>query len=148
MCLYQPYLPRCTSNLSSGPVLRNAVYDRTSVAVLAEISLRSPRNLCFFSYRKMFLLYQSTQKIKSKPFWKKTSPGRTSNYWIALGERTSAYRGTQGSKRSGLGPIEFLKEWLSFCWLYLSSLVFVDLMGSTQCEIKIKLLRCVNSEIQ
>ena len=56
---------------------------------------------------------------------------RTSNYWIASGEKTSVYRGTLGSPRSVLGPNEILKEQLSFCRHYLSSLVFVNLVGST-----------------
>ena len=40
---------------------------------------------------------------------------RTSNYWIALGEKTSVYRGTRGSRRSTFGRNENLKERLSSC---------------------------------
>ena len=40
---------------------------------------------------------------------------RTSNYWIAWGEKRSVYRGTQGSTRSACGPNENLKERLNFC---------------------------------
>ena len=40
----------------------------------------------------------------------------------------SVYKGTSSSRRSVLGPNENLKEQLSFCRHYLSSLVFVHLM--------------------
>ena len=38
---------------------------------------------------------------------------RTSNYWIVLGEETSVYRGTRGSRRSVCGPNETLEARLS-----------------------------------
>ena len=40
---------------------------------------------------------------------------RASNYCIAMGEKTSVYRGTRGSRRSACGPNENLKDWLSSC---------------------------------
>ena len=45
------------------------------------------------------LLYQSLPAYR-----------RTSNNWIALGEKTSVYRGTQGSRRFACGPNENLIE--------------------------------------
>ena len=62
------------------------------------------------------------------------------NYWIASGEKVGVYRGTLHSRRSVLGPNRCLKEQLSFCRHYLSSLVFVDLMGSSKCEIEIQIV--------
>ena len=44
---------------------------------------------------------------------------------------------TLGSRWSVLGPNEILKGQLSFCRHYLSSVMFVDLLGSANCE-KIK----------
>ena len=61
---------------------------------------------------------------------------RTSNYWIALGEKMSVYRGIRGSRRSACGPSENLKDWLSSCRWYLASLMICVLMLSTNCEIK------------
>ena len=40
---------------------------------------------------------------------------RTCNYRIALGERTSVYRGTQSCRRSACGPNDHLKERSSSC---------------------------------
>ena len=65
---------------------------------------------------------------------------RTSNYWIALDEKTSVYRGTQGSGRSVWGPDENLKEFLSSCRSHLVSLAIFNLMLSTNCEIKTQIL--------
>ena len=47
---------------------------------------------------------------------------------------------TLGPRRFVLGPNEILKEQLSFCRHYLSSLVLVDLMVSASCEISIQIL--------
>ena len=65
---------------------------------------------------------------------------RTSNYWIALDQKTSVYRGTQGSGRSVWDPNENLRERLSSCRSHLASLVSLFLMLSTNCEIKIQIV--------
>ena len=53
--------------------------------------------------------------------------------WIGLGDNTSVYRGTRGSRRSGCGPSENLKEWFSSSWWYLASLVMFVLLLSANC---------------
>ena len=63
---------------------------------------------------------------------------RISNYWIALDQKTSVYRGTQGHRGSACVPNENLKERLSSCSQYLSSLVIFVMMSSTNCEIWIQ----------
>ena len=60
----------------------------------------------------------------------------------------SVCRGALGSRQSVLGPNEILKERLSFCRHYLSSLVLVDLMGSANGEIKIQFWRFSLSKTQ
>ena len=60
---------------------------------------------------------------------------RASNYWFAFGGKMSVYRVAQRSRRFVSGIDENSKEWLGFCRWYLSSLVFLDLMGSAKREI-------------
>ena len=75
-----------------------------------------------------FILSRDTHSTASGYMYR-----RTCKYWIALGENASVYRGIQGST---LCPNENFKEQLSFCTLYLASLVIFFLMVSTNCEIK------------
>ena len=70
----------------------------------------------------------------------RSSHRRTSNYWIVLGEKTSVYRGTRGSRRSACGPNENLKERLSSCRHYPASLVIFDVMLSANCDINFLIL--------
>ena len=65
---------------------------------------------------------------------------RTATFWIVWGEKTSVYRGTLHTRRSVLGPNGILIEQLRFCRHYLSSLVFVDLLESENCEIEIQIV--------
>ena len=63
----------------------------------------------------------------------------TFHYWIALGEKTSVYRGTQGSRRCACGPNENLNERLSSRRWYVSHMTFV-LILFTNCEVKIRIV--------
>ena len=65
---------------------------------------------------------------------------RTANYGIALGEKTSVYMGTGGSRRSVCVPNENLNERLRSGRLHLSSPVIFVMMFSANCEIKIQIV--------
>ena len=102
---------------------------------LTEMLVRSPCVWFFFILRK-YIFWIKVSKKCFVYFWKgNTALGmrtglrpnftkqmsldifknrRTSNHWIAWGEKTSVYRGTRGSRRSACGPNENLKELLSF----------------------------------
>ena len=69
-----------------------------------------------------------------------TPYGMTSNYWNALGEKSSVSRGTWGSRRSACGPNEYLKERLSSCRPYLASPVILVLTLPTNCKMKIQIV--------
>ena len=60
--------------------------------------------------------------------------------WIVLGGKTSVCTGTRGSQWSVGGPKEILKRRSRLCRCYLSSLVFVDLMESANCEIELQIV--------
>ena len=64
----------------------------------------------------------------------------TYNYWIALGGKTSVYRGTLGSRWSACGPIEYLKEPLSSCRYNPAPLVIFALVLSTNNEINMQIV--------
>ena len=87
---------------------------------------------CEAQRKNPFFQYQQISRM--------TDPIANRRTLIASGEKTSVYRGTFGSQRSVLGPNDFMKEQLSFCRHYLSSLVRVNLMGSANYEIKIQIV--------
>ena len=99
----------------------------------------------YFESKKNFLTYNMASK-HSNAFLYSELCGvavhylKTSTYWIASNKKTNVYKGTRGSWRSVIGPNEMLKEPLSFCTVYLWSLVFVDLIRSANCEIKAQMV--------